>query len=35
MKKFEAPELEIEKIELADVITTSGGECDENLTDLG
>ena len=28
MKKFEAPVVEIEKFELADVITTSYVECD-------
>lgn len=26
MKKFETPEIEIEKLEIADVITTSGDE---------
>ena len=31
MKKFETPAVEIEKFDLADVITTSGTEC-ENQT---
>lgn len=30
MKKFVNPEVQVENLELADVITTSGGEC---LTD--
>ena len=39
MKKFETPEIEIEKLEIADVITTSGGsDCpfpEQNLTETG
>lgn len=31
MKKFETPEIEIEKFEIADVITTSSFECPEDL----
>ena len=32
MKKFETPELNIQKFEIVDVITTSG-ELDEDMTD--
>ena len=32
MKKFENPVIEIEKIEVSDVITTSG--CTDDVTDL-
>ena len=34
MKKFETPTLEIEKFDLADVITTSGGPDCENQTPI-
>ena len=34
MKKFETPELNIQKFEIVDVITTSG-ELDEDMTDKG
>lgn len=34
MKKFENPELEIVKLALLDVITSSGGNVDEDL-DVG
>lgn len=37
MKSFETPKIEIEKIEIADVISTSGGcpHPERNLGDLG
>lgn len=34
MKKFETPVLEIEKLEIADVITTSGEECPNELPEI-
>lgn len=35
MKKFETPEIDVTNIAVADVITTSGPQNDENMTDKG
>lgn len=35
MKRFEVPEIEVQKFEIADILTTSGIENEDNMTDKG